>query len=197
MTANINLLPDLKSDEKKKKESIKKINKIALAIMAVFVLASVGVFAFSTILGNNLKNLDKDITTQEKLIGDEEEVETLLVGLQSHLNSISSILGKRKKYSVFLTNFSQNVPQTISLNNITISDSLVTIIGEAPSYEKLAGFVLVLSGDSETNADGTVEATATTSMYEKVTLVSVSRNEEGDDVRFTISFVPKEGAFNE
>ncbi|KKP69965.1 hypothetical protein A2X44_02005 [candidate division CPR3 bacterium GWF2_35_18] len=199
MAVNINLLPDIKSDEKKKKKLLQTINIVSLAVTGFILLIAIGVFVINQILNSNLSEINESILAQEKIVDENLEAETVLVGLQSRLSSIDSILVTRKKYSVFLTNFTSYVPQSIIINDMTVgSDGSVLINGEAPSYEKLAGFVLVLSGENtlESTEEATVDVSSN-SIYSNVSLNSVSRGDDGGSVRFTISFTAKEGAFHE
>ena len=191
---NINLLPDIKSEEKKKAKYLKLANTIAGVLAMIVVVAAIIIFYLNTVTTNNLKKIEAEITTQEKLIDKEIETETVLSGVKSHLGSISEVLDDRKKYSIFLTNFSEYVPQQIQISDLTMNaDNEVVINGEAPTYEKLAGFVLILSGDEESSSDSTEED----QLYTNVRINSVSRNEIQGTVRFSVSFTAEEGAFNE
>ncbi|KKP86386.1 MAG: hypothetical protein UR87_C0021G0015 [candidate division CPR3 bacterium GW2011_GWE2_35_7] len=170
-----------------------------MAVTGFILLIAIGVFVINQILNSNLSEINESILAQEKSVDENLEAETVLVDLQSRLSSIDSILVTRKKYSVFLTNFTSYVPQSIIINDMTVgSDGSVLINGEAPSYEKLAGFVLVLSGENtlESTEEATVDVSSN-SIYSNVSLNSVSRGDDGGSVRFTISFTAKEGAFHE
>lgn len=197
MPVNINLLPDIKSEEKKRKKLLKTINIIAVVVTVILLVAMGGVITVRGMLGSKLAAISSDLEKQEKIIDEEMETESLLVGLQGHLGSISTILQSRKKYSVFLDNFTNYVPQSIRITDMTVSSSGTVIInGESPSYEKLAGFIVVLS-DSGKN-ESTSEAGQTGgAIYKDVTLVSVSKSETEGSVRFSLSLTATEGAFNE
>ncbi len=197
MAININLLPEVKSEEKKKASQLKTANMLVAGIALLSLVVMIVIVVISMRLDSNLDNLISDITKQEKVIDDNEEVEVLLSGLKSHTGSLETVLTERKKFSVFLSQFSKYIPSTIKITDVVANQNGdVSLTGSAPTYEKLAGFVLVLSGQSQSESGETPQETDEP-IFSDVTLTSVSRNTEGNDVRFTLTFMAKEGAFNE
>lgn len=195
MSVNINLLPEMRADERKRKSLVKKVNLTVFVILGLVLIISGGVFVINNITKKNLAAIQEDITKQEAVIDEEFETESLLLGLKDHIKSVAQILETRSTYSNFLINFAEFVPQSVVISDLTVSkDGSVTINGEAPSYEKVAGFVLILSGKNTEDDEAEV---ATDHIFSNVVLNSISKTETSGTVRFSISFTAQKGAFEE
>lgn len=192
---NINLLPDTKSKQEKQQVIIQKFNRIFLLVAVIFLLSAIGSFIVKQIISQNLVSMNKEIQAQAKIIKENEETEGLLYGIKNRLSSVTGILQGRQKYSFFLTNFSKYVPQSIKISDLTIADvNKVVINGEAPSYEKVAGFLLVLSGETAPEGEST---TIDKKIFSNVSLITISKTTTGGNVTFSISFTAEKGAFDE
>jgi len=198
MPININLLPDIKPKDEQKKSLIRKLNIVFILVAVLSLLIGGGVFFVTQTTASNLEEIKSEVNAQEQIIAQEVEIEKMLFGLKSHASAIDQILRERKEYSVFLTKFGQYVPQSITISDLTIDSSgEVTLNGEAPSYEKLAGFMLILSGEESTEEDSNSEETLGDPFFSNISLRSVSRREESAIVRFTISMTAEKEAFDE
>jgi Tfp pilus assembly protein PilN len=200
MAQDINLLPEQSGEDKQKLQQRKMLTQVSVGVLVLTIVAVAGLFAGKLFLQVRSGNLDKDIAAQDQRIKAKHNEEGVYRTLDAKLTSLSSFLAGQKHFSTFFENFSQTVPDSMSLTDVTIDENgLATITGKVSTYADLAGFYDKLRmaepehdmenmDISQASMAATPEMTVENPYFVNPRLASISRDDQSGAINFQISF---------
>lgn len=179
---SINLLPREILEENKRTTQKPWLNRASIALIALSIVVTVGVFVFRLTQGLNINSTKQTVQELETKIGSLKEKEGLVTVLKTRLEKINTLSSQDSIHTQsFLTVVALMPPQvTLTSLNVAKGDR-VTITGETNSTTLLESFF-----NNLLNEPGKVSA---------VKLESLSRTQKGS-LRFDINFtlITKKGS---
>lgn len=195
MAQDINLLPEQTGEDKQQVKQKQLIAQVSVAVLAVTIVAVIGLFSAKLVLNAQTDAVNKKIAVQSGRIEAKKTVEGVYRSLDDKLTALSAFLAGQKHYTTFLVKFSQTVPNSMTLTDMnSTSANLVTISGKVNSYSDLAGFYQKLStagptaANSNQASDSATPATSTTPYFVSPTLLTITRDDPSGPITFTMSF---------
>jgi Tfp pilus assembly protein PilN len=181
MAQDINLLPEQTEDQSKVKQN-KLITQISVVVLAVTIVAVVGLFAAKLALQAQLNSLGQQIATQENRIQAKKNEEGVVRTIDAKLTTLSTFFASQKHYSNFLNQFTKTLPTTMTLTDLSVdTKNQATIAGKVSTYSDLAGFFDKLRTASASD-------NSSTPYFAKPTLTSISRDDSSGQIKFTVTF---------
>lgn len=202
MPQDINLLPEQTGEDKQQAKQQKLISQVSVVVLAITILAVVGLFATKLIIQARLDSLDKNIATQDQRIQAKKSEEGVYRALDAKLTSLSSFFATQKHFSTFLREFSKTVPDSMTVTDMLVdTKNQATITGKVSTYADLAGFYdkLRKAGeaapmepgmDMQSSAAATADSNSQPAnpFFKDPLLTSISRDDQSGAITFIISF---------
>lgn len=184
MPEDISLLP---SDvEKKRANEVRGqlLRKVSLVFLIVSLVLGAGVFVYSLVLGTQLSNLEKNVSSEESKIGSLAEIELQAQDLAVRVKALGDIFGAKVYFSNLLTTLSGAVPADVALTEMTVpSEEAISVSGTSRSYVSLAKFLLNLKESEE--------------LFEAVELRSVSLDQQTGEANFDLNLKVVKGGLGQ
>jgi Tfp pilus assembly protein PilN len=203
MAQDINLLPDQTGEDKQQLRQRKLITQVSAVVLALTIVAVIGLFAAKLALQAQLDSLDKNIATQDQQIQAKKNEEGIYRALDAKLTNLSTFFTTQKHFSTFLSQFSKTVPDSMTVTDLSVTAAnLATVNGKVSTYADLAGFydklrtagpAATMSEDMDMNEASSSAMPDMSSLpadpyFTNPTLLSISRDEQTGTINFSVSF---------
>jgi hypothetical protein len=149
----INLLPEITAEVEKKQRKIRKIKIFSGGMLILFLLATVGVFAYWASLANELGVINGSYAEEEKKLGELVEAEGLFQGTVIKANRIEKIEPQLSSPSALFSDVYSFAGKNVMVRSISIEQTgevglggsaendaqVVSFLGELEDLTQLAG----------------------------------------------------------
>lgn len=131
MTANINLLLPKDNESLQRKKKAKKLN--IAAVISVFSIGIMSLVIFLLIQAVNPSSINQE---KEEVLGKLSQLQgrqAKLLAVNDRVSSITEILEKRRSLSKITSTFLEKVPDNLSIDQLEISNTAITMTSQSPS----------------------------------------------------------------
>ncbi len=183
MAQDINLLPSQTAEVTPKVRQQKMLTTVSVVVLIITIVAVGGLFAGKLALQASLTSIDNSINTETQKVQTYKEAEGVYRALDTKLTSLSNFFATQKHYSTFLTQFSQTVPASMQLTDMSVDASdIATISGTVTTYADLAGFY------DKLRTQGATSDNEESPYFTKPALVMIGRDDQSSTIAFTVTF---------
>lgn len=138
----LNLNPTIISKEIKKSNINRLVIKVPIIILTSIIIAGFSFCIINNIISRDINVIEKNINRYLEILEKNDKLKSENNKMQYFINKIDNIENGTKKTSYILESINNYVPKEISFFSLSLSeDSVINIIGESDSYEKIAVFL--------------------------------------------------------
>ena len=185
---DVNLIPQEVINEKARQTHKKSIDKVAITILIIVVIATIAVVGYNQTLKSKLKNINNAIAVQEKIVEDLKEFGVIGYSLGVRLEKADKVMNERNRNSTLMEEINKRIPEGVELSNYSYAGgNVVNLTGRAfANYTPIAEFKDNLLSDSSDKG----------ALFKDAKIVSASYTNDQSSIAFSIDIYLHEGALN-
>ena len=182
MAQSINLIPQEEKKEQAKVKIVKASTVFSIIILVVVGFISAYLFYRTSVLEKEIAAYDANIESTRADIRSMADIEIVARNLDKKYSAITQLFGGRVDYSMLAEELRRRTPDSVSIQDFTLSKNTVSISGVGSSYISISK---LLSNLTEPYPEITVSGLE--GLFTNVSLNSVGLDSREGNVKFSIT----------